>query len=178
MGPYIATDSCARQQLKRATNLDKLQPMVANSKTDFSERLNKACDEADPPIVTGRGRREELRRRLEHQQGLKLSGESVRKWLSAESVPSMDNARRLAALLKINVDWLLTGRLPMRPEQKQPDHSANEPDPDYSNPVTRQVIEIMKLLDDGERYQILGLAKHLLQQRTDQPDTFIKATGT
>lgn len=123
MSSIIATDSCHRQQLKRATQRDILQPMVANSpKADFSKRLNDACDMATPPIVSGRGRRAELVRRLS-VHGPKLSGESIRKWLSEESIPSMDNARKLATALNVNTDWLLTGRPPMRlPAAEQIDH--------------------------------------------------------
>lgn len=182
MGTHSATDSCTRQQLILASHSDKLQPMVANSKEDFSKRLNQACDEARPPIISGRGRREELRRRLEHQQGLKLSGESVRKWLSAESIPSMDNVRFLAALLGVNTDWLLTGRLPARPgSSDQPRNEAAQDSASYSfisDPTTREVVEIMTQLDEPERNQILGLAKGLLLQKTHQVEPFNQATGT
>jgi len=182
MGNHFATDSCHRQQLIVASLLDKLQPMVANSKDDFSKRLNQACDEATPPIISGRGRREELRRRLELQQGLKLSGESVRKWLSAESIPSMDNARFLAKLLGVATDWLLTGRDPMRhsgtgsPVNKLAQGTVNYSF--ISDAIIRQALEIMEQLDEHERHQVLGFAKGLLQHKTQQAGHFSKATGT
>lgn len=155
--------------------------MVANSKEDFSKRLNQASDEARPPIISGRGRRAELCRRLDQQQGLKLSGESVRKWLSAESIPSMDNARFVASLLGVTTDWLLTGRLPMRPPADTQANGAMQRIADYSfigDQTTREVVEIMEQLDEPERHQVLGLAKGLLQHKMQQAETFTKATGT
>jgi len=109
MAHIITTNSCHRQQLIRAAYPDNMQPMVANSKDDFSKRLNDACDAASPTIAKGRGRIAELRRRVS-EQGKDLSGESVRKWLSGETIPSMDNIRFIAGALNVITDWLLTGR--------------------------------------------------------------------
>lgn len=109
MTHIIATNSCHRQQLIRVANINILQPMVANSKNDFAIRLNQACSDASPTIPEGRGRRAELRRRVA-AVGLDVSGESVRKWLSGESIPSMDNIRYIAIALAKEADWLLTGR--------------------------------------------------------------------
>jgi transcriptional regulator with XRE-family HTH domain len=86
-----------------------MQPMIANTKEDFAKRLNDACDEAVPKIVSGRGRIAELRRRVS-EQGKDLSGESVRKWLSGDTIPSMDNIRFIATALNVLADWLLTSR--------------------------------------------------------------------
>ena len=43
-----------------------------------------------------------------------MSGESARKWLAGETLPTMDNARQFAAKAGVQVDWLLTGRGPKR----------------------------------------------------------------
>jgi len=109
MADNFATDSCHSQHLIRAIEKDSLQLMVASTKEDFAARLNKACDNAKPPIPEERGRRAELRRRVE-TAGLVVSGESVRKWLSGESIPSMDSLRFIAMALGVETDWLLTGR--------------------------------------------------------------------
>lgn len=130
MAPIIATDSCYRQQLIRVANIDNLQPMVANTKADFALRLAEACDTANPPVIRGRGRRAELRARVQ-EQGLKLSGESVRKWLSGESIPAMNSIRYISKTLSVHADWLLTGR-----GEKKPGKTPTPPDAKVEEQLT------------------------------------------
>ena len=160
----IATNSCHCQQLKRVLTQSNLQPMVANTKNDFAERLNQACDAANPPIPMGRGRRAELRRRvLSH--GLDVSGESVRKWLSGESIPSMDSLRFIATALAVESEWLLTGRDASN-RVSSPQYSVQEKESPvyeiYSSQI-RDVISIMQTLDASHQAKVLfaaQLAKH------------------
>lgn len=168
MKPNIATNSCHRQQLIRASNKDKLQPMVANSKEDFANRLNTACSNTNSPIAEGHGRRAELRRRVMSAGLKKVSGEAVRKWLSGETIPSMDNIRFSAIALNVNAEWLLTGR----DSQDNYPTPADNPAPRISenvvfkhfNPAIAEVVEIMEMLDEPEQRDIVGLARAISSQ--------------
>jgi transcriptional regulator with XRE-family HTH domain len=114
--------------------------MVANTKDDFAKRINLACLNALPPIPEGRGRTAELCRRVK-KAGLTVSGESVRKWLAGESIPSMDNIRFIARALGVNTEWLLTGNLTYTPANEQ---KCQEERAAYGfDPVVRDVIGIM-----------------------------------
>jgi transcriptional regulator with XRE-family HTH domain len=115
MATRIATESCA---IKPVSHLilgcdiaDTLQPMVATQETDnagFVARLNEALD-GIKDVPRARGRRIALAKMMG------MSGESARKWLAGETLPSMDNARQFAAKAGVQVDWLLTGRGPKLP---------------------------------------------------------------
>lgn len=171
MKPNIATNSCHRQQLIRADEQYRLQPMVANSKEDFADRLNQACLNADPPIPDGHGRRAELRRRVMAAGLPKVSGEAVRKWLSGESIPSMDNIRFIALALRVNAEWLLTGR---KASENYPLHKgkSDAESPKVSekivvkhfNPAIAEVVEIMESLNENEQRDIVGLARAIATQ--------------
>lgn len=171
MKPNIATNSCHRQQLIRASGKVRLQPMVANSKEDFADRLNQACLNADPSIPDGHGRRAELRRRVMAAGLPKVSGEAVRKWLSGESIPSMDNIRFIALALRVNSEWLLTGRKPLESYPLPQESMVNEPQRAtqllvirHSNPAIAEVVEIMESLDENEQRDIVGLARAISTQ--------------
>lgn len=121
--------------------------MVANTKDDFASRLNSACDNAPIPLPEGRGRRAELRRRLE-KGGLIVSGESVRKWLSGESIPTMDNLRFIALALGCNTDWLLTGREFKQEATLRVVATAEEERASYLDPeISREAMEIALYYD-------------------------------
>lgn len=77
--------------------------MVAPPEKSVAQRLNAALTALNYPH---RGRR----KRLSDELG--VSGEAARKWLSGETIPSMENAVRLATLARVDVEWLLTGRKP------------------------------------------------------------------
>lgn len=83
-----------------------LQPMVAQVHAEFAARLNEALTDAG--WVIGYGRRIRL------AQLVGLSGESCRKWLNGESLPTMEHAIQVALHLGVYVEWLLTGRGPKR----------------------------------------------------------------
>lgn len=107
------TASCALQQLQVPQQSLKLQPMVARtlSGSGFSERLNWACDDYELP--SGHGRIAELHR-LCLKNDIKITPQGVRKWLSENAIPRMSNASKLAKILGINTEWLVSGNGPMR----------------------------------------------------------------
>lgn len=70
-------------------------------KADFSSRLNRACDNQGVP---------ERGRRLVLAKLVGVSGEAARKWLSGEAMPAMNHVSVLASHLKVNAQWLLTGK--------------------------------------------------------------------
>lgn len=153
--------------------------MVANNtKHDFATRLQQACSQANPPIPSGRGQRAELCRRVK-AKGLTVSGESVRKWLSGESIPSMDNLRYIARALDVEAEWLLTGstsqgHAPQELNVKEP------PRPVYNlmPQAIHDVIEIMQTLDGARQSKVLfaaQLAKH--EQDDEQRRNSLKRAG-
>jgi len=175
----IATDSCNCQQLKRVGDPANLQPMVANTKDDFAKRLNTACGNANPPIPQGRGRTAELCRRVK-TVGLSVSGESVRKWLAGESIPSMDNIRYIARALEVDTEWLLTGAVKYISLAEQNAKAATTPkvacdEVTYgADPTTTTVVEIMRMLDEPGREKVLFAARLALDDHnraTDQNST-------
>lgn len=180
MPRIIATDSCDCQQLICGYEQDSLQPMVANSKQDFSARLEQACDGATPYIPKGRGRRAELQRRVK-EAGLCVSGESVRKWLSAESIPSMDNVRYIAIALRVNTDWLLTGRSEKQTNHLTTELFVNEPASVVyrkHNETISQVISIMKRISETEQAKILGFAAAIEQNYSLEKQKSMMRTGS
>ncbi|UTV26414.1 helix-turn-helix domain-containing protein [Photobacterium atrarenae] len=68
----------------------------------FSERLNKACDQAGFPV---RGRAKEIQEKLEE----KVSVVAIRKWLNGEAIPDTKRMRNLAKIVGTSVDHLITG---------------------------------------------------------------------
>ena len=175
MSDIFATESCYCQHLIRGDELFNVQPMVANTKYDFAARLAKACQDADPPIPEARGRTAELRRRVE-QGGLRVSVESVRKWLSGESIPSMDHLRFIAIALRCNADWLLTGREFKNIALVSTDTQANEPTPiNYAQPaLSEEAIQLAGYYDKLPaviRAELrASIVKSLIDLRVKYPD--------
>lgn len=181
MSSIIATNSCHRQQLIRGPGEINLQPMVANSKNDFAQRLAQACNEAKNPIPDGRGRRAELRRRV-LKAGLEVSGESVRKWLSADAIPSMDNLRFIAVALNVDADWLLTGREPQVAYGKGESAQVECREPaaviyGQFNATIAKVVSIMEYLDEPQQNQILGFAIGLSQANNQDAQNSTRRAG-
>lgn len=112
-----------KQQLIRSPLSDRLQPMVATSKSGFSERLTRALEEANIPI---RKRKGTLAR------WCNVSRESARKWLAGESLPETKRIEELATYLGVNGEWLLTARGPIREQQ-----GVNEPKATYGTNLAR-----------------------------------------
>lgn len=149
--------------------------MLSTTKDDFAARLNQACDSAHPPIPHGRGRRAELRRRVARHQ-LVVSGESVRKWLSGESIPSMDNLRHVAVALSCDADWLLTGRNPPTGDGSR--HHCAEPPaayrPDHLSTEALELAEYYDHLPAAIRSELrAGIVKALIELHVKYPQTEI-----
>ncbi len=131
--------------------------MVALAKNDFAVRLSHALSAINYPPE--RGRRARLAKEMS------VSGEAARKWLSGESVPGINNARKMATLLGINVDWLLTGRGDMHPEDAAADAMA------ALNPRHRALIGLFDALTEDQQAQVirdLEKKKHLNDELLEQ----------
>jgi SOS-response transcriptional repressor LexA len=99
--------------------------MVASSKQDFAERLTEAC--IDAGMSSGRGMVTELHKRVRNA-GMNISFEGVRKWVEGESIPSMNNARMLAAVVGRSVEYLLSGRGDKYPTHRVENNVFTGPD--------------------------------------------------
>ena len=73
---------------------------------EFSRRLNLSMDQEG---WERRGRKARMAREFI------LSETAVTKWIDGKGLPSMDHAVKLACMLDVCVEWLLTGRGDMRP---------------------------------------------------------------
>lgn len=75
---------------------------------DFARRLEQACDGNPGVPQLHRGR---LGWFVEHlsQHGIKVTGETVRKWFIGETRPKPQAMEALAQMLKQDVAWLATG---------------------------------------------------------------------
>jgi len=79
-----------------------------NEKVAFSLRLNRLLDDAGVD-QKGDGRQ------IKVAAWLEVSQAAARKWLEGQSVPTFERVVRLAKRLNANVEWLYSGRGPMRP---------------------------------------------------------------
>ncbi len=75
---------------------------MIDEKQAFSDRLNQHLDEIGYPML---GRQT----RLGHAMGVSQKGAA--KWLNGTGIPGMDNAIKLAKLIDIDVEYLLTGKV-------------------------------------------------------------------
>lgn len=75
----------------------------------FAERLNEALDDAG---VQGKGRG----RQVAVAQMFGVSQAAARKWLEAEGMPDTKRIPEMARRLGVMSEWLLSGRLPKKPE--------------------------------------------------------------
>ena len=75
-----------------------------DSLSAFAERLSLALNEAGYKVNE------------QSKLGLLfgVSGQAVRKWLQAESMPSNTRVKRIADTLDVRSSWLIYGELPMR----------------------------------------------------------------
>jgi len=94
------------------------KPNVDLRRNEFATRLNTALD-ARAWVPKNKGRQIELAKKMGVSQG------AARKWLEGESYPDLDKIADLALHLKINSDWLLTGRGDMDIDRK-PTSDINE----------------------------------------------------
>ncbi len=127
-------------------------------KAGFSRRLHRALDKIGAP-PRNRGRIDFLRRIYQHHSGDKLSGESLRRWLTGEAIPHTSRLEFLAPALDTSVEWLLTGReqpstqptTPIRAEARTQDED--------------RLIRTYRRLDKVDRSVVLCLVKALAEAR-------------
>lgn len=77
-----------------------------NRKSEFVSRLHEACLEAG---LGGRGLGKRITDALA-EQGIKISGPAVWKWLNGESIPDRSNILALSKWLNVREEWLEYGR--------------------------------------------------------------------
>lgn len=75
----------------------------------FSERMNEVCDDMGVP-PKGHNRQATLGRLF------KVTQKGARKWLVGEGYPKMSIAIEIAKWARINIQWLLMGEGPKKPE--------------------------------------------------------------
>lgn len=88
---------------------------MSDAAKEFSARLQQ-CLESTPGAPPGTyGRLTWLQRQLEQHAGLKVSVNTVHKWVNGAALPRPDNIATLAKLLQVDVVWLQMGRKPGAP---------------------------------------------------------------
>lgn len=125
---------------------------------DFAKRFNQVCD--DNPMIPpyNYGRLRWVKDELESRFKVKVSPETVRKWLAGESKPRTDKMRLLAELLGVDVGWLSFGSEPDLSPSERMDRALS----------TNGAINIVSgfiimaggscaLPDEGEDIDILGI---------------------
>jgi transcriptional regulator with XRE-family HTH domain len=86
--------------------------MPQETAKEFGERLSLAVEAYPSAPPTPHGRLSWLQRELEKHAGVKVSVNTVHKWMHGLSKPRDDNLRALARLLKVDEVWLTLGRQP------------------------------------------------------------------
>lgn len=78
---------------------------TSEEKISFSKRLNELCDDKNLPLHG----RQSIIKEYFRSRGIKMSQESVRKWLMSESVPRHENKIILCEYFNATYEWLSTG---------------------------------------------------------------------
>lgn len=89
-------------------------PRKGTREKAFARRLDKALS-SHPRSPIGYGRNTWLLRELSHQS-IKVSNETIRKWLAGESMPRRDKMTALAKTLRVDETWLAMGAQPVAGE--------------------------------------------------------------
>lgn len=82
-------------------------PRKGTRERAFAKRLDQALDR-HPRCPTGYGRNTWLLRELQHQQ-VKVSNETIRKWLAGETMPRRPKMTAIAKALRVDETWLAMG---------------------------------------------------------------------
>ena len=93
----------------------------------FAARISKVCDEHPQCPPLHKGRQVWLQDQLQIA-GVKVSVESVRKWLAGETRPREDKASAIGQVLGVDGDWLRTGKRTFAadiPEEPNPPSTSN-----------------------------------------------------
>ena len=91
--------------------------------------------------------------------GEPISSQAVRKWLTAESLPSQDKLRALAMWLEVPAPWLRYGE-PERRDART--HSARQDTPVYKSEIT-WVARKFELLDEPHKKMVVEMVHALLR---------------
>lgn len=75
----------------------------------FARRLNQAIEESDLLPPYNQGRYTWISEQLRRQFGVEVTRETVRKWVSGETVPRNEKLRALAKLFNVDEGWLAFG---------------------------------------------------------------------
>ncbi|MZR13405.1 helix-turn-helix domain-containing protein [Maritimibacter sp. DP07] len=87
--------------------------MVQETTEQFGRRLAQALEAFPEAPPTSHGRLTWLKRALEKKAGVKVSVNTVHKWVNGVSRPREDNMRALARVLMVDELWLAMGRRPV-----------------------------------------------------------------
>lgn len=85
-------------------------PQKGSREKAFAKRLSDAMDN-HPRCPSGHGRNTWLQRELTHKN-VKVSLETLRKWLAAETMPRRARMAALAKVLHVDETWLAMGAQP------------------------------------------------------------------
>lgn len=119
----------------------------------FSKRLNNLCEEKGLPL---HGRQTIIKYHF-LSLGIRISQESVRKWLMAESIPKHENKIILCKYFNVLYEWLSTGKGDKRLEVI----NANREIFETNNTKKQDLIKfILSLPDDEVDEQRVTLIKY------------------
>lgn len=78
----------------------------------FASRMQQACDDNHRVPLPNYGRLGWLTNELETRFGISASQETMRKWLSGETIPRPKSMKAMAIILGVDEAWLSIGRVP------------------------------------------------------------------
>lgn len=95
-------------------NIGSTYNIPMSNKADFAKRLQIAFNEA--------ARRSPGKSQVHHAKAMGISQSTVSKYLNGIAMPATDTAITMANYLKVNFEWLMTGRGPMDSKEAALDH--------------------------------------------------------
>jgi transcriptional regulator with XRE-family HTH domain len=95
---------------------NKTNPSRERAKSEFGERLSFALSQS-PLGANGESPVNALTREM-IRRGHDVTAMAVRKWLSGESIPSIERLADVALLANCSIDYLVHGKGPMRMTQE------------------------------------------------------------
>lgn len=131
----------------------KKLPPGFRSQRGFGLRLNSVLDGLNVPE---RGRPQYLAGEIRKHAGIHVTVETTRFWIRGLGFPRKPMLIKLAEILNVRVEWLLSGNEPMRHET-----STNEDRGIYSLPITDQekiMIDLFRKLPPNAKTDVLKYA--------------------
>ena len=93
--------------------------MTQETTIAFGLRFEQAVEGHPSAPVTPHGRQKWMLDKLEQETGLKVSANTMSKWMHGQAMPRGDNVRKIAQVLNVDEVWLSLGRNPvLNAEQK------------------------------------------------------------